>query len=195
MTALGRNGGRMPLCDLTRRGVFRRTWGDDIDGLIHAGGERARVWVVASEKFQIASAGVDYGLRVGSPANLPHVLPVVPRVSSHADAFEIGGCGNPDVAGAAFIQDPGDLIAGGSGNQFRGKGRREDCSRVKFFAPNTQTNAGLANRMLRMRCSLHPEIGFQKIVHFLRILYDSGTTLAWVKASDEMEGRIYESND
>jgi hypothetical protein len=44
---------------------------------------------------------------------------VVAGVIGGANAFEIGRGGDPDVTGAALVQQPGDFSAAGSGDQLR----------------------------------------------------------------------------
>ena len=87
-------------------------------------------------------------------------------------------------------------VTTGSGNQFGGKRRRGACSKVKVFALNAQTKPNWPTKCFTScQYSLYTLKQGSKIVQILKILYDSGTTLAGVEASDEMEAKTYESND
>ena len=66
--------------------------------------------------FKISAAYEDEGTAVGGPSELGDLLAIVIVIVRKAVAGVSGGVGEPDVAGAMFIENPGDGAAfGGSG--------------------------------------------------------------------------------
>ena len=128
--AFGRDFGRVSYADLARR--FAR--GGNPDRLFNA--RRVCHWirVGSPEELQVTAADVDHGAGVGCPAQLANVLSIVLRVVGETLSLVIRGGGDPDVAGAALVEQPRDFAAAGRSHQFGRERRGEHLLQGKRLA-------------------------------------------------------------
>jgi hypothetical protein len=88
----------------------------------------------------------------------------------------------------------GTLSPPGAATSSVGNGADRTFSEVKVLGPKTHVNAKLADQIRRHAVCLHPTAD-RPFVRILKIIYDSGTTLARDKASDEMGEQDNANND
>ncbi len=87
--------------------------------------EIARIGIIAVQEFQIAAAREDDRAAVFGPGDLAEVLAVIILIGGEPASFVIGCGGDPQVARAAFVENPDDFAAAGSGVEFGSEGRAE----------------------------------------------------------------------
>ena len=112
--ASGRYGWVAAFGDFARRASER----GNPDGLFDALRKACGVRVVAMV-FEISAAYEDEGAAVGGPSELGDLLAIVIVIVRKAAAGVSGGVGEPDVARAMLIENPGDGAAFGGGGEIR----------------------------------------------------------------------------
>src|SRR5882724_2132141 len=95
-----------------------------------------RIGIRTIQKFEVASSSENNRARVWRPAQLAEVLAVVIGIGSDLLRFVIsvgGRFGNPRVAAAQGIENPGYATFGGRGGELRWKGRTGYLFQQKRF--------------------------------------------------------------